>query len=167
MSTDQLRQFFAHIARDPSFKQQVLQAVSADAAALIAQQLGYEVSGDELLRFSGKSSSGVSVTKIQHPGEYHLKQARGHHRDQLVQLRPSDPSLRELVNRVEQEQPADLSIARGVWELRWSSSQQPWLKQTAGLENLQALDPDASAAAICCGCVPPSPPWGASACRLS
>ena len=46
-------------------------SVSADAAALIAQELGYEVSGDELLRFSGKSSSGVSITKIQHPGEYH------------------------------------------------------------------------------------------------
>ena len=71
MSTDQLRQFFAHISRDPSLRVQVLQAVSADAAALIAQELGYEVSGDELLRFSGKSSSGVSVTKIQHPGEYH------------------------------------------------------------------------------------------------
>ena len=71
MSTDQLKQFFAHIARDPALKQQVSQAVSADATALIAQQLGYEVSGDELLRFSGKSSSGVSVTKIQHPGEYH------------------------------------------------------------------------------------------------
>ena len=68
MSTDQLRQFFAHISRDPSLREQVLQAVSADAAALIAQELGYEVSGDELLRFSGKSSSGVSVTKIQHPG---------------------------------------------------------------------------------------------------
>ena len=73
----------------------------------------------------------------------------GHHRDQLVQLlreKPSDPNLRELVNRVEQEQPADLSssgaLLRGVWELRWSSSQQPWLKQTAGLENLQALDPE-------------------------
>ena len=70
MSTDQLRQFFAHISKDPSLREQVLQAVSADAAALIAQELGYEVSGDELLRFSGKSSSGVSVTKIQHPGEY-------------------------------------------------------------------------------------------------
>ncbi len=49
----------------------MLLAVSAVAEALIAQELGYEVSGDELLRFSGKSSSGVSVTKIQHPGEYH------------------------------------------------------------------------------------------------
>ena len=71
MSTDQLRQFFAHISRDSALREQVLQAVSADAAALIAQELGYEVSGDELLRFSGKSSSGVSVTKTQHPGEYH------------------------------------------------------------------------------------------------
>ena len=26
--------------------------------------------------------------------------------------------------------------------MRWSSSKQPWLKQTAGLENLQALDPE-------------------------
>jgi len=73
----------------------------------------------------------------------------GHHRNQLVQLlreTPSDPSLRELINRVEQEQPADLNssggLLRGVWELRWSSSQQPWLKQTAGLENLQVLDPE-------------------------
>ena len=72
----------------------------------------------------------------------------GHHRDQLVQLllkKPSDPSLMGLICRVEQEQPADLSssggLLRGVWELRWSSSQQPWLKQTAGLENLQILDP--------------------------
>ena len=73
----------------------------------------------------------------------------GHDRNQLVQLlreKPSDPSLQERINRLEQEQPADLSssagLLRGVWELRWSSSQQPWLKQTAGLENLQALDPE-------------------------
>ena len=38
----------------------MLQAVSADAAALIAQELGYEVSGDELLRFSGKASGVTS-----------------------------------------------------------------------------------------------------------
>ena len=30
----------------------------------------------------------------------------------------------------------------GVWELRWSSSKQPWLKQSPWLENLQILDPD-------------------------
>ena len=73
----------------------------------------------------------------------------GQHRNQLVQLlqeRPSDPSLKTLITCVEQENPTDLAhsadLLRGVWELRWSSSQQPWLKQTAGLENLQALDPE-------------------------
>lgn len=71
MSTDHLRQFFAHISIDPSLREKVLQALSPDAADLIAQELGYEVSCDELLRYSGKSSSGVSNTKIQHPGEYH------------------------------------------------------------------------------------------------
>ena len=73
----------------------------------------------------------------------------GDHRDQLVHLlrtKPSDQSLQGLIQRVEEERPADLTNAsdwlRGVWELRWSSSQQPWLKHTAGLENLQALDPE-------------------------
>ena len=73
----------------------------------------------------------------------------GHHRNQLVDMlrdKPSDPGLQRLINQVEQEHPANLTsslgLLRGVWELRWSSSQQPWLKQTAGLENLQILDPE-------------------------
>lgn len=72
----------------------------------------------------------------------------GHHRDELVDLlrhRPNDAGLQTLISRVEQEHPADLSSSadwlHGVWELRWSSSRQPWLKPTAGLENLQILDP--------------------------
>ena len=73
----------------------------------------------------------------------------GHHRDQLVKLlrqKPNDAGLQTLIEQVEQEQPADLTnsagLLRGVWELNWSSSQQPWLKQNARLENLQILDPD-------------------------
>ena len=73
----------------------------------------------------------------------------GDHRDQLVDLlrqKPNDGGLQTLIQRVEQEQPADLTNASGlllgVWELRWSSSKQPWLKPSAGLENLQILDPD-------------------------
>lgn len=73
----------------------------------------------------------------------------GHHRDQLVQLlreTPRDPNLPRLITSVEQEEPANLTstsgLLRGVWELCWSSSQQPWLKQTVGLENLQILDPE-------------------------
>ena len=29
----------------------------------------------------------------------------------------------------------------GVWDLRWSSSSQLWLRQASWLENLQILDP--------------------------
>ena len=73
----------------------------------------------------------------------------GHHRDQLVDLlrqKPNDAGLQTLIERVEHEQPADLTnsadLLRGVWELHWSSSQQPWLKPNVKLENLQILDPD-------------------------
>ena len=51
-----------------------------------------------------------------------------------------------LIERVEHEQPADLTnsadLLRGVWELHWSSSHQPWLRPSSGLENLQILDPE-------------------------
>ena len=47
---------------------------------------------------------------------------------------------------MEQKQPADLTtsagLLRGVWELHWSNSQQPWLKPSDRLENLQILDPE-------------------------
>jgi hypothetical protein len=32
--------------------------------------MGYAVSGSDILRFNGQSSSGVRVTRIDHPGEY-------------------------------------------------------------------------------------------------
>ncbi|MEB3165227.1 MAG: PAP/fibrillin family protein [Cyanobacteriota bacterium] len=61
--------------------------------------------------------------------------------------RPADPEIPALVERLERERPADLSRdgdrLRGVWELRWSSASQPWLKQAPWLENLQVLDPAA------------------------
>ena len=73
----------------------------------------------------------------------------GHHRDQLVDLlrhKPNDAGPQKLIERVEHEQPADLTnsadFLRGVWELHWSSSQQPWLRASDGLENLQILDPE-------------------------
>ena len=48
------------------------------------------------------------------------------------------------IQRIKQVQPADLTSSAGlicgVWELYWSSSQQPWLKPSARLENLQILD---------------------------
>ena len=73
----------------------------------------------------------------------------GHHLDQLVALlrqKPSNLGLQGLIQRVEQEQPADLTTSagslRGVWEVHWSSAQQTWLKPSARLENLQILDPE-------------------------
>ena len=70
-------------------------------------------------------------------------------RDLLISLlknNPNDPSLEERISGLEEAQPADLSLEgsllKGVWDLRWSSSSQPWLRQTPWLENLQALDPD-------------------------
>ena len=70
-------------------------------------------------------------------------------RDLLISLlknNPNDPSLEERISGLEEAQPVDLSLEgsllKGVWDLRWSSSSQPWLRQTPWLENLQALDPD-------------------------
>jgi len=58
---------------------------------------------------------------------------------------PAHPDIPALVEQLEREQPADLDVhgdlLQGVWELRWSSATQPWLKQAPWLENLQVLDP--------------------------
>jgi len=69
-------------------------------------------------------------------------------RDALVRLlndRPNDPSVAQGIRTVEAEHPANLSqdgsLLAGVWELRWSSASQPWLRQSPWLNNLQILDP--------------------------
>ena len=63
----------------------------------------------------------------------------------MLQRTPNDPSIAERVSALEQSTPADLSrdsaLLEGVWDLRWSSSSQPWLRQAPWLENLQVLDP--------------------------
>lgn len=70
MSGSPLEQFLARVQSDPALRQQVSDAITADAVSLIAQRLGYPVSGSDLLRFSGQSAAGVRVTRIDHPGEY-------------------------------------------------------------------------------------------------
>jgi len=66
----------------------------------------------------------------------------------LLRTAPGSSRVGPLVEQLERSQPADLSVdasqLRGVWELRWSSSAQPWLKQGPVLENLQVLDPAAN-----------------------
>jgi predicted ribosomally synthesized peptide with nif11-like leader len=67
---EQLRHFLSRVQRDPQLRRQVEEAITADEVALLAQELGYAVSGSDILRFSGQSADGVRVTRIDHPGEY-------------------------------------------------------------------------------------------------
>ena len=70
MSLDQLRKFLKKMQNDDSLKDEVLSSSTADDVALIALRIGYEFSGDELLRFSGKKVGRVTVQKNDVPGEY-------------------------------------------------------------------------------------------------
>ena len=70
MSLDQLKAFLQRMQADEALKQQVMAAATADVVALIAIKLGYEFSGDELLRVSGQRFDRVTVRKNDIPGEY-------------------------------------------------------------------------------------------------
>ena len=70
MSFDQLKAFLKKMQNDESLKDEVLRSSTADDVALIALRYGYEFSGDELLRFSGKKVGRVTVQKNDVPGEY-------------------------------------------------------------------------------------------------
>lgn len=70
MSLDQLRKFLKKMQSDASLKDEVLSSSTADDVALIALRMGFEFSGDELLRFSGKKVGRVTVRKNDVPGEY-------------------------------------------------------------------------------------------------
>tara|TARA_Y100001968_G_scaffold70172_1_gene61314 strand:+ start:488 stop:703 length:216 start_codon:yes stop_codon:yes gene_type:complete len=70
MSLDQLRMFLKEMQNNESLKEEVLSSSTADDVALIALKEGYEFSGDELLRFSGKKVGRVTVQKNDVPGEY-------------------------------------------------------------------------------------------------
>ena len=70
MAFEQLQQFLARVQAEPALRQAVEEAITADDVARLAQELGFEVSGSEILRFSGRTASGVTLTRIDHPGEY-------------------------------------------------------------------------------------------------
>ncbi|NBO83572.1 MAG: Nif11-like leader peptide family natural product precursor [Synechococcaceae bacterium WBB_3_034] len=70
MSLDQLKAFLAQMQRDEALKSQVLAAATADDVAQIGLKLGFEFSGDELLRVSGQRFDRVTVRKNDIPGEY-------------------------------------------------------------------------------------------------
>ena len=70
MSIEQLKAFLARMQDEVGLRQSVLAAATADDVAQIALGLGYEFSGDELLRLSGQKVGRVTVTKQDMPGEY-------------------------------------------------------------------------------------------------
>jgi predicted ribosomally synthesized peptide with nif11-like leader len=70
MMFEQLQQFLARVQAEPALRHAVEEATTAADVARLAQELGFEVSGSEILRFSGRTASGVKVTRIDHPGEY-------------------------------------------------------------------------------------------------
>ncbi len=70
MSLEQLKAFLARMQADADLKQQVLAAATADDVAQIGLKLGFEFSGDELLRDSGQKFDRVTVHKNDIPGEY-------------------------------------------------------------------------------------------------
>jgi predicted ribosomally synthesized peptide with nif11-like leader len=70
MALDQLKAFLARMQADEALKGQVLAAATADDVAQIALKLGFEFSGDELLRVSGQRFDRVTVRKNDIPGEY-------------------------------------------------------------------------------------------------
>lgn len=70
MSLDQLKAFLKRVQNDEKTKQEILSDATADDVAVIAMKLGFEFSGDELLRVSGKKFDRVTVHKQNIPGEY-------------------------------------------------------------------------------------------------
>ena len=70
MALDQLEAFLKKMQSEPALKNEVLASSTADDVARIALKLGYEFSGDELLRMSGRKVGGVTVVKKEMPGEY-------------------------------------------------------------------------------------------------
>ncbi|MFM7513043.1 MAG: Nif11-like leader peptide family natural product precursor [Cyanobium sp.] len=70
MSHDQLKAFLGQMQDDLGLRQAVQAAATADDVAQLAASVGYEFSGDELLRLSGQRVGQVTVSKQDIPGEY-------------------------------------------------------------------------------------------------
>lgn len=70
MAFEQIEAFLKKMQSEPELKNEVLAAPTADDVARIALKLGFEFSGDELLRMSGKKVGSITVRKTDLPGEY-------------------------------------------------------------------------------------------------
>ena len=69
MSFSEIKKFLIKMQSDEELKKQVTTSSTADDVA--GQRLGYDFSGDDLLRFNGQKVDKVTVRKVDHPGEYH------------------------------------------------------------------------------------------------
>ena len=70
MPSTAVQQFLQHLSRDPLLQGKVQAAITADEVAMLAQELGYAVSGSDLLLLDGQHEAGIRVTRVDHPGEY-------------------------------------------------------------------------------------------------
>ncbi len=70
MALDRLEAFLKKMQSEPTLKNEVKASPTADDVAQIALKLGFEFSGDELLRMSGKKVGRVTIKKKDLPGEY-------------------------------------------------------------------------------------------------
>ena len=71
MSFSEIKKFLIKMQSDEDLKKHVTSLSTADDVALIGQSLGFDFSGDDLLRFNGQKVDKVTVKKVNHPGEYH------------------------------------------------------------------------------------------------
>ena len=69
-SGTELSRFLRVLGHDFKLQALVRACVTADEVAVIAQQYGFAVTGDQLLLRSGRYEHGVTITRVDHPGEY-------------------------------------------------------------------------------------------------
>ena len=70
MASKPVHEFLRHLGRDQLLQLKVQAAITADEVAMLAQELGYAVTGSDLLLLDGQHEAGVRVTRVDHPGEY-------------------------------------------------------------------------------------------------
>ena len=67
---------------------------------------------------------------------------------EVLKYNPKSYKIKELIKSVERTSTVDITkqvnILRGVWELKWSTSNSPFLNYSPLLDNLQILDPERS-----------------------
>ena len=69
-SGQELGRFLQLMGRDSRLQAQVRACITADEVALIAQGYGFALTGDQLLMASGRHEYGVTIERVDHPGEY-------------------------------------------------------------------------------------------------